>query len=436
MSIGETATAPIRDVDQQGDFDTREHLANARRQAEERGLDDILIVDVDAHHYETEAWSEIAAYLEDDVLRHLAFAGRNPSMASYSAFLPSPGGGQQDLAGRLTRYRLRQAEQLEGEARRDGGLRTAELATRAMDMLGIDYQIQFPGLMLNLGLHPQPEFEVAVSRAYARWLTERVLPSNPGLRTMLYLPFNDPAASLRLVQEFADAPGVVGFMVTATRYRPVHHNDYLPLYRELESRQLPLGFHAGYSKQERSIEQLNKFISVHALGFTWSNMIHLTNWVINGMGVRFPDLDVIWIESGLAWVPFLMQRLDHEWTMRSSETPMLTRAPSTYIREMYFTSQPMERPSDDVLRTTFDMIDAENRLLYSSDYPHWDFDVPATIYDIPFLSEEAKHKILGLNAARLFGLPETPRVRTGASEASLSSKATYPEGPEREGNRR
>jgi predicted TIM-barrel fold metal-dependent hydrolase len=398
----------IRDVDNRSSFDTRKHLHNARLQAVERGLDEILIVDVDAHHYETEAWVEIASYLEDDVLRHLAFAGRNPSMASHSAFLPSPGGGQQDLAGRLTRYRLRQHEHLNDEADRDGGLRTAGLAARAMHMMSIDYQILFPGLMLNLGLHPQPEFEVAVARAYARWLTERVMPSDPGLRTMLYLPFNDPAASLRLVEEFADAPGVVGFMVTATRYRPVHHNDYLPLYRELQERRLPLGFHAGYSKQERSIEQLNKFISVHALGFTFSNMIHLTNWVINGMRVRFPELDVIWIESGLAWVPFLMQRLDHEWTMRSSEAPMLSRAPSTYIREMYFTSQPMERPDNvDVLRMTFEMIDAENQLLYSSDYPHWDFDVPATIYDLPFLSDDAKRKILGLNAARLFGLPET-----------------------------
>lgn len=96
MSVTETATARFRDVNQPGGFDTREHLANARRQAEERGLDGILIVDVDAHRYETEAWSEIASYLEDDVLRHLTFTGRSPSMASYSAFLPSPGGGQQD----------------------------------------------------------------------------------------------------------------------------------------------------------------------------------------------------------------------------------------------------------------------------------------------------------------------------------------------------
>ena len=45
-------------------------------------------------------------------------------------------------------------------------------------------------------------------------------------------------------------------------------------------------------------------------------MVHLTNWIINGLPERFPKLKVIWIESGLAWLPFMMQRLDHEYLMR------------------------------------------------------------------------------------------------------------------------
>jgi predicted TIM-barrel fold metal-dependent hydrolase len=54
---------------------------------------------------------------------------------------------------------------------------------------------------------------------------------------------------------------------------------------------------------------------------------------------------------------------------------------------------------------TFKMINAETQLMWSSDYPHWDFDLPSTIYDLPFLSEKAKHNILGGTAARLFNLP-------------------------------
>jgi uncharacterized protein len=59
----------------------------------------------------------------------------------------------------------------------------------------------------------------------------------------------------------------------------------------------------------------------------------------------------------------------------------------------------------EALQCTFRMINAETQLMYSSDYPHWDFDLPTVIYDLPFLSEKGKHNILGGTAARLFKLP-------------------------------
>jgi uncharacterized protein len=58
----------------------------------------------------------------------------------------------------------------------------------------------------------------------------------------------------------------------------------------------------------------------------------------------------------------------------------------------------------DARRRTYILINAETQLLYSSDYPHWDFDLPSTIWDLPFLSEKGKHNILGGTAARLFKL--------------------------------
>lgn len=295
-----------------------------------------------------------------------------------------------------------------------------------MDMIGIDCQIVFPTPMLALGLHPLPEVEATVARAYGRWITERVCASEPSIKTMLYLPFNDPDACVRLVEEFADAPGVVGFMVTSVRYRPVHHNSYMPLYRAIEESGLPLGFHAGFTWTDRTMEQLNKFLSVHALGFTIFSMVHLTNWIINGIPERFPGLNVVWIESGLAWLPFIMQRLDSEYMLRSSEAPLLTRKPSEYIRDMYFTSQPMEYPDRlELLEMTFEMIDARTQLMYSSDYPHWDFDLPSVIYDLPFLDESDKQAILGENARRLFKLdPAELGQRPNGSASAIRSPAS------------
>jgi predicted TIM-barrel fold metal-dependent hydrolase len=397
--------AGIREVRVGEGFDTRTALRNAARQAAERGFDRFTIVDVDAHHYESESWAEIAEYIESPVIRDQARGGGVLKLTGSPSLIPS-NVGNQDQSGRVIRYGARGQERWEEE----GEQRDVVLIRRAMEMLGIDYQIVFPTPMLNLGLHPQPEIEVAVARAYARWMSERVLSAHDSIRTMLYLPFNDPEAALSIVEDFGDLPGVVGYMVTAARFRPIHHNSYLPLYRAIEEQGRPLGFHAGYNWQgDRSFELLNRFISVHALGFCFHNMVNLTNWVINGLPVRFPGLDVIWIESGLAWLPFLMQRLDHEFAMRSSEAPLLDRMPSDYIRQMYFTSQPIEVTDLGALETTFRMIDAPRRLLYSSDYPHWDFDVPARLYDLPFLAEAEKRAILGGNAQALFGLPDATR---------------------------
>jgi uncharacterized protein len=64
----------------------------------------------------------------------------------------------------------------------------------------------------------------------------------------------------------------------------------------------------------------------------------------------------------------------------------------------------MEMTDMDVLEQTLRLIKAETQLLYSSDYPHWDFDLPSTIYDLPFLNEQTKRNILGGNAMRLFNL--------------------------------
>jgi predicted TIM-barrel fold metal-dependent hydrolase len=397
-------------------YDTCETLRNARAQAEARGLDDVLIVDADAHHYENTQWREVLSLVEDPTIRRAGLVGRGPTTAHLYPLM-----GNQDLAGRIVRYPLRNTEEWQDE----GDVRDLVVVRRAMEQLSIDYTILFPSFMLTLGLHPVAEVEVAIARAYARWLKERILTADERIGTMLYLPMSDPEACLAMVEEFGDMPGNRGFMVTASRFRGVHNNAYAPLYRAIEERGLPLAFHASYTwNGERMMEMMNRFLSVHALGFCFFNMIHLANWIVNGMPERFPKLKVIWVESGLAWLPFMMQRLDHEFVLRSSEAPLLTRKPSEYMREMYYTSQPLERTNDEALELTFDMIDAPNRLLYASDYPHWDFDTPSRIWDIPFLDEQAKRNILGLNGRRFFGLedvlPERPMPQArGVPERAL-----------------
>lgn len=380
--------------------DSREILANARRDNERYNLHDLLIVDVDAHHVETDSWPEIIAAVEDPVLRDYGEQlMKNWPQANHLALSPHmPGLTFQDVAGRIP-HQASLAEYVPpGEFHRD-----VTLVQRAMDAMAINYQIVFPQPMLEIGLHPSPEIATALMIAYNKWFTRTILGKDPRIKTMLGLPFEDPDASLDTIREYHDHPDVIGFLVTSQRHVGVHRNQYMKVYAELERLGMPIGFHAGPTWGDSMTSTMNRFTAVHAMSFVTCNMTHMTNWLINGVPVRFPNLKTIWIESGLAWLPFMMQRLDHEYILRASDAPLLEKLPSQYMREMFYTSQPLEATDFGLLQSTFTAIDAENTLMYSSDWPHWDFDLPGRIMRLPFVSDQGKRNILGETARKVFG---------------------------------
>ena len=371
----------------------------------------MLVIDVDAHHFENSSWARIVEYIEDPVMRHMAQAFERPDGSNPGGLLNAqPGLNFQNVAGRIQHSGGARYEAVDDDKVHPDVV----MARRSMDALGIDYQVMFPTPMLQLGLHPNPQMEVELSFAYNRWLTQEVLTGDERVTTMIYLPFCDADASLKTVEEFAGKPGVVGFNITSVRHKPVHHNQFMKVYAAIQETGMPLGFHAGPTWHDEWTSQIDRFIGVHAISFVLCNMVHMTNWILEGLSERFPNLPVVWIESGLAWVPFMMQRLDSEYFMRSSEAPLLKRPPSEYIREMFFTCQPMESRDQKLLRSTFEAINADTQLLYASDWPHWDFDSPSVIWDLPFLDETAKKNILGGNANRLFNLAPQIGARAAA----------------------
>ncbi len=390
--------------------DTRDYLAHAAKQALK--YDDYeIIVDIDAHLQEGGFWGEIIGLLENDVLKQTA-----EEMMRGRGGMPlinmQPGMSFQSLAGRVP-HQSGPTEPTDDPAK--AGHRFVQIVRRTIDTMGLDYQIIFPTSMLHLGMNPMEDIEIYLARAYCKWLAEVIIPQDKRIIGLAYLPFNTPSECEKLVKQYGDNPGIVGFTICAVRHKPVHANQYMRLYSMIQETGKPLVFHAGPHWDDPSFSQLNRFISMHALSFVHYNLIHMTNWIINAMPERFPKLKTVWVESGLAWIPFLMQRLDHEVMMRQSEAPGLKRLPSEYMKEMFFSSQPMERNNLELLQATMKSFNAETQLLYSSDWPHWDFDPPSSVTTLPFLSDQAKRNILGLNAARVFNLP-VKRLRPRAAE--------------------
>src|SRR5262249_3280400 len=91
---------------------------------------------------------------------------------------------------------------------------------------------------------------------------------------------------------------------------------------------------------------------------------------------------------------------------------------------MFYCSQPLEAPEDPAaLEVAFRSINAPTQLVWGSNFPSHEFDVPATIWDLPFLSEDVKKAILGGNAMRLFDFNQGIACRGARSKTRFGRAA-------------
>jgi len=408
-------------------------LDNAAKQAQARGLRDIFIVDSDCH--QNEPFTLFSKYLPEKMkkeYRSAKFAGFEEQFRRYAAepedmdpvrmkmmklsldvFSKYPKDFKPLMNGRIRRPEIRAYEHYpikeRKEQRPDFPVReqrpdeVIEIFAQRMHDIGIKWSVIFPNTLLVLGNYPDFELEVAVSNAYIDYMLDNFLGKYPELLTALCAPANSPDRAAELIERVGKEKGVIGVMVTPSRPGPFAGDEsWNPIYEAAERNGLPICFHSEANVLP-PFNRFKNFLPIHALSFPFHLIMQLTSIVTEGVPERFPDLDFVFIEGGVTWIPWIMSRLDSEYVMRKSEAPLLRKLPSEYIRKFFFTQQPLERAINaGHLEGVFRSFNAESQLLYASDYPHWDFDAPSVIYDLPFLSKESKKAILGENARRLF----------------------------------
>jgi predicted TIM-barrel fold metal-dependent hydrolase len=115
------------------------------------------------------------------------------------------------------------------------------------------------------------------------------------------------------------------------------------------------------------------------------------------------------IESGFTWLPNLLWRTSKGWRGMRAETPWIDRPPAEILREhVRVTLQPVDAPKDDAktLLQTLEHIGSDRMLLFSTDYPHWQFDGEDALPD--GLPAKLVKRILTDNALETY-----PRLRQG-----------------------
>lgn len=277
----------------------------------------------------------------------------------------------------------------------------------AMDTDGIDVMVLYPTAGLHVASLHEPDYATALSRAYNDWLHHFCQTNPVRLKFVALLAPQDPnAAAGELHRAVTERGAVGGVLPTYMPQSPDFGNSwYDPIYAAAQRLGVGLGFHTGTSADSLGGARFRKFLSAHTIDHPAEQMMALIATIIGGLFERFPKLCIAYLESGIGWVPYMMDRLDEEVEKRGAdEAPYLTKLPSEYVTSgrIYFGVECGEKTIPDGVRWGL-----ENTLLYSSDYPHWDGDWPRTVKTVrerADLSPSTKQKMLHDNVARFYKL--------------------------------
>lgn len=240
--------------------------------------------------------------------------------------------------------------------------------------------------------------------AMNEWQLHEWARPEPRLRGSIILPWNDvPAAVAEIervgpLKEFASV-----YLTTRSTMEPLGSRQFRPIFEAAVRHGLPIGIHTGgvnglpiTSGGWPSLyveDHIDHALAMHSV---------MANLVFSGIFDELPGLKIVLIEGGFVWASALSWRMDQHWARFRSEVPHVTEAPSSYVRRhFWFTTQPIEEPA--IPADLLEVIDwiGWDRILFSTDYPHWDSDDPR--YAIKARLTPAQHRaIMGDNAHRVY----------------------------------
>jgi predicted TIM-barrel fold metal-dependent hydrolase len=257
------------------------------------------------------------------------------------------------------------------------------------------------------------ELAVTIIKIYNDAAMERQEESGQRLFTLAHLPLWDKAEMEKEARRVIDG-GLKGFVLPDTPERlglPSFLDDYWTPFLEMcDATGTPINFHLNAAIDPNTLTwqgfQFEQTLAVVATMFSIGNAATLGNWMVSGRLDQHPKLKVGLIESGMGWVPFAVEALEHQFSeMMPKMSKKLTRRPWQYFRDHFYCTYWFETLGPQLL---LEAIGVDN-VLFETDFPH-----PTSLYPgvqdhlvntLGGYSYDVRKKVLQSNAARLYNLP-------------------------------
>ena len=368
-------------------------------------LNGFKIVDTDCHQIEpTRMWEE---YIDP------AFRARAPKPEDVNGRQALVVEGK-SLTNEEGKYPMAPPEFLAAVAKgmeRFGRARSAGFDARSrlqdMDEQGVDAQVIYPtsgGQLLGKPFR-DPELLLACCRAYNNWTAEYCSAAPERLRWAAMIPLQQVDLALEELARVTER-GAVSFYIRPNPVagRNLYHEDYEPLWAQIELIGKPVCFHDSGSPYLPSYgDRMDTHTSGHIIAHPVEAMVAMMSLIWFGVVERYPALRIVHVEADAGWLPYWLQRMEQHWDFSgNAEHPDLKMRPTSYFKRNFWVAC---RGDEMTIPSVVELVGDDN-LLFNTDYPHPDGTWPWGMQSLrdQKISDESKRKILWDNPARAFSL--------------------------------
>ena len=228
------------------------------------------------------------------------------------------------------------------------------------------------------------DMAAAFARALNDWLVAEWLDKEPRLRGSIVVPMQNPDYAVEEIERCAGDKRFVQVLMLVMGDLPLGKRYYWPIYEAAARHNLPVGIHAG-SQYRHPVTPLGwpSYYTEDYAAQSYAFQAALTSLICEGVFSKFPTLKVVLLESGFTWLPAHLWRLEKFWKGLRMEIPWVDRAPTDIVRDhVRLTLQPVDGPPDATgMAKLIEHMQSDELLLFSTDYPHWQFDGDAALPD-------------------------------------------------------
>jgi predicted TIM-barrel fold metal-dependent hydrolase len=276
-----------------------------------------------------------------------------------------------------------------------------------MDLEGIDVAVLYPPGSGEEWAMGDVDFAGALCRTLNDARAEFASAAPDRLRLVAKVPMIEPKLAAEELERCVTQHGFVG-LVTATHIRDKNLDDpsFDVVWATAQRLGVPVCAHGGGQAPGQTpfaIERFSTRLGIHAITHPVGAMEAVYHFTVGGILHRFPELRVGFMEAGVGWLPFWLDRLDEHWERMPEQAPAIDRPPSHYFAgRCFLTTEPDDRTLTWVTRSH-----GPGVICYASDYYHWDSVFPDSVkilVERTDLDADTREQLFSANAGRLYRL--------------------------------